>query len=223
MGGEAPGSDPRTAGEPSRQRPASGEPRLYGLVLAGGAGTRMGSEKAGLVIGGLPLAQHAAARLAAVAERVFVSVRPGQRGAWLQGLASIEDAAADLGPITGVLAAFAHEPNAAWLVVAVDMPFVTEPMLRQLAAARGAGFDAVAFRNDALGGPEPLCALYEPGAGAELAQRAAAGEHSLRRILASMRVRLLLSADPDALVSLNTPDELARARAKAAADAPGDR
>lgn len=187
---------------------------MHGLVLAGGAGSRMGGDKAGLLVGGVPLAQRAATRLAAVCEWVFVSVRKGARAAWLRnvrGVGVIEDAESGLGPIAGVLAAFQRAPSAAWLVLAVDMPLVTEAMLRSLAAGRGPGWDAVAFRSAALGGAEPLCAVYEPAAGAELSRRAAAGERGLRWMLASMRVRLLDPPDPAALASLNTPEDLARA------------
>ena len=183
-------------------------PSLQGLVLAGGTGSRLGRDKAGLVVGGATLAQRAAACLSAVCETVLVSVRPGPRAEWMRGLAGVavlEDTAANIGPIAGVLAAFEHRPSAAWLVLAVDMPFVTEAMLRSLAAGRGTGWDAVAFRNAALGGAEPLCALYEPAAGAELARRAAAGERSLRWMLSTMRVRLLEPPDPSALASVNKP------------------
>ena len=175
----------------------------------------MGAEKAGIVIGGIPLAERAAATLAAVCVRVFVSVRQGQDRSWLQGLSgvdAIEDRAPGLGPIAGVLAAFARTPSAAWLVLAVDMPFVTAAMLAGLAAGRGPGWDAVAFRSEALGGAEPLCAVYEPAAGAELSRRAAAGERSLRWMLATMRVRLLDPPHASALASINTPQDLARAR-----------
>jgi molybdopterin-guanine dinucleotide biosynthesis protein A len=58
-----------------------------------------------------------------------------------------------------------------------------------------------------------LCALYEPAAGAELSRRAAAGERSLRWMLSTMRVRLLDPPDPSALASVNTPQDLERARA----------
>ncbi len=189
-------------------------PGLYGLVLAGGRASRMGGEKAGLLIGGASLAQRAVAGLSVVCDRVFVSVRPGQRGDWLRGLGDvrvIEDAQRGLGPIAGVLAAFERAPASAWLVLAVDMPLVTEAMLRSLAAGRGPAWDAVAFRSAALGGAEPLCAVYEPAAGAELARRAAAGERSLRWMLATMRVRLLDPPEPAALASVNTLRDLERA------------
>ncbi len=198
-------------------------PSLHGLVLAGGAGSRMGVDKAGLLVGGATLAQRAAACLSVVCRHVLVSVRPGQRAEWLEsldGIEAVEDSVGDLGPVGGVLAAFEHSPAAAWLVLAVDMPLVTEAMLRSLAAGRGVGWDAVAFHSEALGGAEPLCALYEPAAGAELARRAAAGERSLRWMLASMRVRLLDPPDPAALASVNTPQDLARAQVTRALDLP---
>jgi molybdopterin-guanine dinucleotide biosynthesis protein A len=188
--------------------------RPHGLVLAGGAGSRMGADKAGLVVGGVPLAHRAATSLARVCGRVFASLRPGQERQWLGALpdvTAIEDTAADLGPVAGVLAAFARSPAAAWLVLAVDMPFVTAAMLGSLVAGRGPRWDAVAFRSDALGGADPLCALYEPAAGAEIARRAASGERSLRWMLASMRVRLLDPPHPSALASVNTPQDLAQA------------
>lgn len=46
------------------------------------------------------------------------------------GLRLLRDEDEGIGPLVGLLSAFREDPGSAWLVVAVDMPFLTEESLR---------------------------------------------------------------------------------------------
>lgn len=186
---------------------------LYGLVLAGGESSRMGRDKALLEYHGRPQLEWAFELLSRHCQRVFVSVRPGQSRGFEGRHPEIRDAHAGIGPIAGIAAAQAAHPRAAWLVLACDLPFVSEVALQRLVAARGTG-PVVAFRSAHDGLPEPLCAIYEPATRDAVLESIAGGRNCPRKLLIRSGVPLLEQPDPGALDNVNTPEELAAARGR---------
>ncbi|WP_285405540.1 molybdenum cofactor guanylyltransferase [Luteibacter sp. ME-Dv--P-043b] len=106
-----------------------GRPMILGLVLAGGLSSRMGRDKAALVIDGATLLQRAILALhAAGAAIVAVSGdRPG----------GIPDRWPRSGPVGGIASVVDHLPNGELLVVPVDMPHLGESLLAPLLASAG--------------------------------------------------------------------------------------
>src|SRR5438105_8578446 len=159
------------------------DPLCAGLLLTGGASRRMGRDKALLEVDGQRLVDRAAALLAAVADPV-VEVGPG----W-SGLPAIREEPPGSGPLAALGAGAAalrtagHEGPV--LVLAVDMPRVSVELLRLL--ARRAGPGTAVPRAD--GHPQPLCARYGPAALATVDGLLAAGERSLRALLAALEPR----------------------------------
>jgi len=190
---------------------------LHGLVLAGGLSRRMGRDKALLQFHELPQAVWTARLLAAFCVDVACSCRPdqdigaGPRRVPPGGPRRIHDLLPDQGPMAGLAAAHADRPQAAWLVVACDLPRLTADTLRRLVAARAQDCIATAYRSAHDGLPEPLCTVYEPAAFPIVAAAMAAGLRCPRRLLIgeAARVRLLDLADPGALDNANTPEDLA--------------
>ncbi|MES1242867.1 MAG: molybdenum cofactor guanylyltransferase [Acidobacteriota bacterium] len=178
-------------------------PRPVGVVLAGGASSRMGRDKALLEIEGETLLARAARRLGEVCEEVLVA-DAGRLGGIPDGPGR--------GPAAGVLGAARARPGRALLALAVDLPFVTVPLLEELA-----GSEADLAIPGWSGGPEPLCALYGPAALAVLEERVSRGELSLWSLpeAPGLRVRRLEEAelrrfgDPARLfLNLNRPEDL---------------
>jgi molybdopterin-guanine dinucleotide biosynthesis protein A len=187
---------------------------LHGLVLAGGASRRMGQDKASLTLHGKTQLDWARELLARHCERVFVSVRPDQLEDPLRrDLPVIVDRHARIGPIAGIAAAQAAWPDHAWLVLACDLPFVSDAGVDKLVAHRD-GRPVVAYRSTHDGLPEPLCAVYEPQAATAVLAQIAAGGHCPRKFVMSTGVGLLDQPDPSLLDNVNTPDELTRARSQ---------
>lgn len=186
---------------------------LFGLVLAGGRSRRMGKDKAQLRVHGEPQAVRAARLLEAVCDATFISVRAGQsQTAWTNAFDCIEDQLQDVGPLGGILAAQQARPGAAWLVLACDLPFVDQQVLEFLLAGRDPSRLATAYRSAKERLPEPLCAIYEPESRQELEEQLAQGIRCPRKILINSDVHLLDLPDPDALINLNTPEDLNLAR-----------
>lgn len=185
---------------------------LYGLVLAGGRGSRLGRDKGLLDFHGQPQVQRTLDLLAAVCDRSFVSLRPDQASAaGYRGLAAIVDLTADGGPAGGLIAAVRAFPGVAWLVVAADLPLLTVATLAALVDQREPELLATAFRHPD-GTPEPVCAIFEPAVAALLGEAVEPQAISLRRLLERGPARIVDSTDADALTSVNTPADEQRIR-----------
>jgi len=183
---------------------------LFGLVLAGGRSARMGRDKALLTYGdGRPQAVVAYELLQEFCGRVYLSVRT--RRETLSQWPQLVDRYDEIGPMAGILTALDEHREAAWLVVACDLPFLNRETLRQLLAARDPQRIATAFRSAHDGLPEPLCAIYEPAARARLLEFVTHGLHCPRKALINSPVHLVELANHRALDNVNDPLEYERA------------
>ncbi len=131
---------------------------LIGIVLAGGAASRMGRDKATVeLVDGETLAASAARRLAAVCPEVALADRGRQL---VPGLPSLLDGPGR-GPAAGLLGAAHAYPGRPLLALACDLPHVPVALLEELIRlGDSGGADWVLPRW--RGGAEPLCALWRP-------------------------------------------------------------
>src|SRR5687767_7980024 len=186
----------------------SAEAPLFGLVLAGGASTRMQRDKAAIEYHGQSQLQWTFQLLSHVCAATFVSVRPDQREEPTRvALPQIVDRLPGIGPIAGISAAMQAHPKAAWLVVACDLPFLSEATLRHLVAHRDLHKLATAYRSSHDGLPEPLCAIWEPLSREPLLAYVDAGKQCPRKFLINADTALLDLPDARALDNVNTTDE----------------
>jgi molybdopterin-guanine dinucleotide biosynthesis protein A len=187
---------------------------VYGLVLAGGVSSRMQRDKAALQYGGKTQLDRAFELAGRHVARVFVSVRASQTDEPTRAQRPmIVDSVAGDGPTVGIRSALAAYPEAAWLVLACDLPFLSDAALSQLLRERDAARVATAYRSAHDGLPEPLCAIWEPAAATALAAYQAGGGHCPRKFLIRHAAHLLEPLDRRALDNVNTPEEYARALA----------
>ncbi len=181
---------------------------LYGLVLAGGRSTRMGSDKAALIHpDGRTLARRCYELLAdAACVHVMLSLRHEQEiPAGFDSIEIVRDpAGASLGPLAGIVAAMRTHPEANWLVVACDLPRLDPTTLTQLIESKQAGEKFLAYRSEFDGLPEPLCTLYASAALPLLEQALVDDFHCPRKILIRNACRLLDPVTPRALANANT-------------------
>jgi molybdopterin-guanine dinucleotide biosynthesis protein A len=181
---------------------------LFGLILAGGASTRMQRDKATLQYHGRPQLERAYDLVSQVCAATFVSVRPDQRDEPTRAkFPQIVDRQPELGPLAGISAALLEHPKAAWLVVACDLPFLDEATLKKLIEERDATRIATAYRSAHDGLPEPLCAIWEPAAREAIQTHVAAGKQCPRKLLINADCKLIELPDPRALDNVNTGEE----------------
>jgi molybdopterin-guanine dinucleotide biosynthesis protein A len=146
--------------------------------------------------------------------RVFVSVRAIQTADPTRAQRPmIVDSVPGEGPIVGIRSALAANPEVAWLVLACDLPFMSDAPLSQLTQERDPASLATAYRSAHDSLPEPLCAIWEPAAGAALAVYQAGGGTCPRKFLIRHAAHLLEPGDRRALDNINTPEEYAQALA----------
>jgi molybdopterin-guanine dinucleotide biosynthesis protein A len=190
---------------------------LRALVLAGGRSTRMGQDKAALEYAGHSQLQRAVSLLRPWVQQVHVSVRADQSADPLRGqFDRIVDRGDVQGPIAGIRAAQLEHPDAAWLVVACDLPHLDTATVRDLIARRDPMRLATAYRSRHDGLPEPLCAIWEPASASLLQQFIEGGRNCPRKFLINSDTLLLEQPNPEALDNVNTPDELATAQERLA-------
>lgn len=188
-----------------RQNMAVAQAPLYGLVLAGGKSQRMGQDKGLINYHGQPQREHIAQELSAVCEQVYISGRADQEVS--SAFPFLPDTFTGLGPFGGVLSAFQTHPDAAWLVVACDLPLLDQATLQDLIAARNTSKLATAFNSPVNTFPEPLIAIWEPRAYITLLQFLAQGYSCPRKVLINTDVELLDARKPQALMNVNRPEE----------------
>lgn len=189
---------------------------IAGALLQGGASSRMGSDKARLELGGVPLATRSASLLASLFEEVLLvggAPAPGAPGR------AVADPPGPASPLRGLVGALEAARAPRVMVVATDLPGLTADLLLALVALPEA--DVVLPRTAA--GLEPLCALYRRDAVLPRARaRLAAGQLALHELLAGLSLQTLEGAvlaafDPDGgvLANANTPGEWRRAQQRA--------
>jgi len=195
-----------------RQWWQAAQPPLRGLVLAGGQSQRMQTDKGRLRYHGLEQREYAAGLLAAVCTDVYVSCRPDQVADLPAGLQPLPDRFLDLGPMGGILSAMQLDPNAAWLVVACDLPFLSEATLQHLTEHRNGARVATAFQSPDNEFPEPLITIWEPRGYGVLLRFLSQGYSCPRKALINSDIELLAAPDPRELRNINTPEEADAAR-----------
>jgi molybdenum cofactor guanylyltransferase len=181
---------------------------VYALVLAGGKSSRMHTDKAALVYHGRSQLAEAMRLVTPLTARAFVSVRADQVDDPVRaGFAQIIDRRENLGPIAGIMAAQEQYPDAAWLVLACDLPYLDAATLEHLLRARNPARDATAYTSSHDGLPEPLCAIYEPASRPMLVAYLAQGHQCPRRFLREANVHLIAPPNARALDNINTRAE----------------
>ena len=186
-------------------------PVLRGLVLAGGRSERMQTDKGTLRYHGPDQRQHTAALLHEFCPDVRVSVRPDQAAGLPEGLTPLPDTFLNLGPLSGLLSAFQADPNAAWLVLACDLPFLSRTTLEYLVANRQPARAATALRSPWNDLPEPLVTIWEPRSYGQLLRFLGLGYSCPRKALINSDIALLDAPVPAELRNVNTPEERAEA------------
>ena len=180
-------------------------------MLLGGAATRMGRDKAALQVGGVPAASRVASLLDRLCDEVLLvggSVPPGTVGR------AVKDPEGPRCALRGLVGALSAARGERVLVVATDLPLVTDALLAGLAAVPGPC--AIVPRP---GLPQPLCAVYPREQALALARaNLAEGRLALRALLELLSVHFvegedLAVLDPDghSLANLNTPEDHERA------------
>ncbi|HEY6918589.1 MAG TPA: molybdenum cofactor guanylyltransferase MobA [Tabrizicola sp.] len=189
--------------------------RIFGVILAGGEGRRMGgADKAFVQLSGRPLIAHVLDRLEPQVDRVLISANGDASRFASLGCPVVADAAPQ-GPLSGVLSALTATASlGATHVVStpVDTPFLPGDLVPQLLLAAEGSAEGLAYASDPTG-DHPATALWPVGLAAALAAFLAQGEARVTRFTAAHQAVSAPFPDPRAFLNLNTPEDLTRAEA----------
>jgi molybdopterin-guanine dinucleotide biosynthesis protein A len=192
---------------------------VSGVIQAGGRSTRMGGEpKALLELGGKRIIERVVNAVASVLDDLLVVTNTPERYAFL-GLPMVPDAYPDGGALGGIYTGLRAAGGDAAFTVACDMPFVHPAIVRMVVERAGDG-DVVIPRTGAQ--LETLHAVYGKACLGPMETCLRAGRLKIVGFFPDVRVVELDAAPmgrhraPEvAFMNVNTPEELARARALA--------
>jgi molybdopterin-guanine dinucleotide biosynthesis protein A len=129
--------------------------QVEAFILAGGASSRMGTDKARLSLDGKLFIQRVAQILHGFTAYVTVV---GQDFEDL-GLQSVSDIHPKWGALGGIHTALAHCHSEWALIAACDLPFITPALFQRLFELRHEHAAVVPVQQDLI--PQPLCAFYK--------------------------------------------------------------
>lgn len=197
---------------------------IEGFILAGGASSRMGSDKAFLRLGGKTFIKRAATALQLISQHqsvigdvlpddLFLPVMPD-----IYQIGETEKRAS----IIGLHSALTYSKKHWTAILACDLPFVTNELMKRLAKVGEINsqnnFDAIApVQPD--GRIQPLCAIYKREICLPIIEKMlAAGNFRLQEIFTRVNSRLIDFSEiadlPDAenfFFNVNTPEDFRRA------------
>lgn len=194
---------------------------VAGVIVAGGAGSRLGGSKPWLTFGDGTLLDAVIARVKPQVTNLALNLADAdaRKAHERHGMAHpilLDPFGARAGPLGGVLAGLEWleaTKSAAWLAsFPGDTPFLPEDLVAQLAAAASTRSPIGAATEQRV---HALCALWP----VECAQPLRAGlvEGRLRSVMSAIEAfggrTQLIAADPEAFLNINTAEDLARGEA----------
>ena len=207
---------------------AQNQHSIAGLILAGGRGERLGGViKSEMVVGGVRLLERVAARLRGCSPLLVGHGRIEPAALHLSdGMTAVPDLEGDYaGPLAGLAGAIAYlnamaTPPDLLISVAVDTPFLPADFITRLVDRLGEAPAAIATYG---GQPYPTNAVWRVARFRDLPERVRAGTapRSLKSLCAEaggVTITWPESPDGDPFANVNTPEDLANLRSRAAAD-----
>ena len=192
-------------------------------MLVGGRSRRMGSDKCGLEIEGRTLLQRVVDALGAVVDEVLVVSAPGRALPEFESavpLRHVADPYEGGGPLVGIVAGLEAATAPVALIVACDLPELQPALLRLLAQLASEGARLVVPLHE--GEPQLLCGAWRREALPVVRARLEAGDRAVADLLEALDAELLpperyaqVDAGGRSFVNVNTPEDLAAARARA--------
>ena len=193
--------------------------RVAAFVLAGGKSTRMGADKAFVLLDGRTLLARALELARSVTRDVRIVGDPAKFAAFG---AAVQDVFPDCGPLGGIHAALRASTAELNLMLAVDLPFVSPALLEYLVKRARNSASAGVVVPHISGRWQPLCAVYRREFSDVAEAALQAGRFRIDALFDGARAQAveeeeLLGAGFSAEMfrNLNTPEDLAEATRKA--------
>ncbi len=188
---------------------------ITGVILAGGKNTRFPSLKGFIKINGVPILKRSLDIMRSLFPEVLISTNTPEAYFHL-GATLLGDALPSRGPMAGIYTSLINSCNNSVFVIACDMPFVGEGVIRLVCEkyrlARRENYDATVPVFD--GEPQPLFAVYCNSVVPVLEEGIMNDKVALKQFLREIRTFYIeesevRAADPEgfSFVNINTVDD----------------
>lgn len=177
--------------------------RVAGFVLVGGRSSRMGRDKARLLVNSRLLVEAVAEKVSAAAERVaLIGAADRYRDLPFDRL---DDVRSGLGPLAGIETALQSTRGELNLIVACDMPDLDPQWLRQLVAHAAKRASCCVISQDSDGTRHPLCSVWDASCLPAVSAALDCGHLRVSGMAEALNADVLVSLRP--LRNINTPSE----------------
>jgi len=167
---------------------------MNALILVGGKSTRMGTDKSKLVYFNKSQDVLVFEMLKKIVEieHIYFSVNANQVSCYDNTLVDIYP---EIGPLGAIYTAFKANKTTAWLVIAIDIPFLNLETLKNLIKNRDQSKIATTFQGVNKKYPEPLITIWEPKSMPLLQENIKHKNYSLTNILMKSDIKKIAIND----------------------------
>ncbi len=179
------------------------------VLFAGGKSSRMGRDKALLPFGGYStLAEFQYRRLEKIFNHVYISTKDAMKFPFAASF--IIDKSDVFAPTAGFDAAFESLSQERFFALGVDMPFVTQAVIKRLIQADSDDVDATVAQTQ--GKTEALCGIYHRSLHKRFEAMLANDEHKLAKLLNEAKTTQVPFGQKELFLNLNRPHEYQKAK-----------
>lgn len=185
----------------------SNEHRINGLILTGGKSSRLGYRKEIIKWHGIPQWEYLARKLGPLVTEMFLS----DTSVWQNTIPTIVDKFPDKGPIGGILSALESDSSASWLVIACDIPLISNDSLFKIVNSYRKNPELTCFFNLKKNQPEPLFSIWPANMRIPLKQATQKGDNSLQPHLTTAN---FIDISSDEAINVNTLPDYFKVKSK---------
>jgi molybdopterin-guanine dinucleotide biosynthesis protein A len=182
-----------------------------GVILAGGAGTRIGGSKAVVNLNGRPLISYPLEAMWRALGQVAIVAKIDTELPSVAGVTVWIEPDEPRHPLLGLVHALGLADGRPVVVCPLDLPFVSAGLIRRIGdAGRGPAAAVITARDGII---QPLLGCYQREALGPLSEALRRSDVSVREAVAALQPTYYEVEDPDALFNINSPEDLLHAAA----------
>lgn len=183
---------------------------VTGIILAGGKNKRMGTHKAFLKIGEKTIIEEIFAIFKGIFKEIIIVANETERFDFL-GVKVVADIISLKGPLGGIHTGLLSSNNLYNFIVACDMPFINQSLVRCLLEEVEGDDVTVAEYN---GGLQPLCAIYSKNCIEPIEKQLSKDNLKVTDFFKDVKVKIItekkvagFDLKGSSFVNINTPDD----------------
>lgn len=170
-------------------------------ILCGGHSSRMGRDKRSLMLGDKTFLSHLEEKIASVFDEITILGANHQVDSSYQ---QIPDLITDAGPLGGLLAALQHTAHETIALLPVDLPQISESVLKYLRDVNLGENDAIIAKS--ISRLQPLVGIYKKSVLKRLMSYLQSGKRSVMGFIDVIEYSTFDVSEQD-IININTPDD----------------